>query len=199
MRLKNWSNTVVPPSPLPNSTWPSCAGSRRTRHQIPPLAALPSADLRQGGALPPDPQKTPAGATRRHDHRRAATPDQRIPGLLQRRSPAPGATTPHPIEAFTDRPKAFPTGCHIPRHYRVRHEKIDAAESSPSATTAACTTSGQASDDAATVIVLIDDLDNRVLDRDTGTLIRKLVLDPTRDYQPRRVKCGNAPENRLPV
>jgi hypothetical protein len=50
-----------------------------------------------------------------------------------------------------------------------------------------------------TVIVLIDDLDNRVLDRDTGTLIRKLVLDPTRDYQPRRVKCGNAPENRLPV
>jgi hypothetical protein len=32
--------------------------------------------------------------------------------------------------------------------------------------------------------VLIDDLDIRVLDRHTGTLIRKLVLDPTRDYQP---------------
>ena len=50
-----------------------------------------------------------------------------------------------------------------------------------------------------TVIVLIDDLDIRVLDRNTGTLIRKLVLDPTRDYQPRGVKCGNSPENRITV
>jgi hypothetical protein len=42
-----------------------------------------------------------------------------------------------------------------------------------------------------------DDLDIRVLDRDTGPLIRKLVLDPTRDYQPRGVHCGNSPENKL--
>jgi hypothetical protein len=32
--------------------------------------------------------------------------------------------------------------------------------------------------------VLIDDLDIRVLHRDTGQLIRKLTLDPTSDYQP---------------
>ena len=37
----------------------------------------------------------------------------------------------------------------------------------------------------------------RVLDRTTGTQIRKLILDPTRDYRPRGVKCGNSPENRL--
>jgi hypothetical protein len=49
------------------------------------------------------------------------------------------------------------------------------------------------------VIVLIDDLDIRVLHRDTGQLIRKLILDPTRDYQPRGVKCGNSPENRIEV
>ena len=49
------------------------------------------------------------------------------------------------------------------------------------------------------VTVLIDDLDIRVLDRDTGKLTRKLVLDPTRDYQPRGVKCGNSPKNRLSV
>jgi len=49
------------------------------------------------------------------------------------------------------------------------------------------------------VIVLIDDRDIRVLDHRTGHLIRKLVLDPTRDYQPRGVKCGNSPENRLKV
>jgi hypothetical protein len=44
------------------------------------------------------------------------------------------------------------------------------------------------------VTVFIDDLDIRVLHRDTGTLIRKLVLDPTRDCQPRGVKCGNYPK-----
>jgi hypothetical protein len=47
------------------------------------------------------------------------------------------------------------------------------------------------------VTVLIDDPDIRVLDRDTSQLIRKLILEPTRDYQPRGVKCGNSPENRL--
>ena len=49
------------------------------------------------------------------------------------------------------------------------------------------------------VTVLINDRDNRVLDRTTGTLIRKLVLDPNRDYQPLGVKCGNLPENRMQV
>ena len=49
------------------------------------------------------------------------------------------------------------------------------------------------------VIVLIDNLDLRVLDSDTGTLIRKLTLDPGRDYQSHGVKCGNSPENRLEV
>jgi hypothetical protein len=46
------------------------------------------------------------------------------------------------------------------------------------------------------VIVLINDLDIRVLERDSGKLIRKLTLDPTRDYQPRGVKPGNSPTNR---
>lgn len=49
------------------------------------------------------------------------------------------------------------------------------------------------------VIVLINNRDIRVLDRNTGQLIRKLTLDPNRDYQPRGVKCGNSPENRLTV
>ena len=42
------------------------------------------------------------------------------------------------------------------------------------------------------VTVLIDDRDIRVLDRDTGQLIRNLILDPNKDYQPRGVKCGNS-------
>jgi hypothetical protein len=64
----------------------------------------------------------------------------------------------------------------------------------------AYTTSGCPNTCAApTFIVLIDDLNIRVLNHNTGTLIRKLVLDPTRDYQPRGVKCGNSPENRIKV
>ena len=47
------------------------------------------------------------------------------------------------------------------------------------------------------VIVIVDDLDIRVLHRDSGHLIRKLTLDPHRDYQPRGVKCGNSPENKV--
>ena len=103
-----------------------------------------------------------------------------------------------PIEAFTDRPKAFPTGYQIPPHYRVRHDTIDAAGVITLRYNSHLHHIGLSKRRRGTkVIVLADDLDIRVLDRDTGTLIRKLVLDPTRDYQPRGVKCGNSPENRL--
>jgi len=103
-----------------------------------------------------------------------------------------------PIEAFTDRPKAFPTGYQIPPHYRVRHDTIDAAGVITLRYNSHLHHIGLSKRRRGTkVIVLADDLDIRVLDRDTGTLIRKLVFDPTRDYQPRGVKCGNSPENRL--
>jgi hypothetical protein len=44
-----------------------------------------------------------------------------------------------------------------------------------------------------TVTVLIDDLDIRVLHRDTRQLIRKLTLDPTSDYQPAALSISPAP------
>ena len=44
------------------------------------------------------------------------------------------------------------------------------------------------------VIVLINDLDIRIRDRDIGHLIRKLVLDPTRDYQPAASNAETAPK-----
>ena len=103
-----------------------------------------------------------------------------------------------PLEAFHGRPKAFPTGYQIPPHYRVRHDKIDAAGVITIRYNSHLHHIGLSKRRRGTkVIVLADDLDIRILDRDTGTLIRKLVLDPTRDYQPRGVKCGNSPENRL--
>jgi hypothetical protein len=38
--------------------------------------------------------------------------------------------------------------------------------------------------------MLICDLDIRIINAATGELIRELTLDPTRNYQPRRVPCG---------
>ncbi|HME80184.1 MAG TPA: hypothetical protein VKI00_32330 [Mycobacterium sp.] len=102
-----------------------------------------------------------------------------------------------PLHAFNARPKAFPTGYHIPPHYRVRHDCIDAAGLITIRYNSRLHHIGLSKHrTGTTVIVLIDDVDIRVLDRDTGHLIRKLVLDPTRDYQPRGVKCGNSPQNR---
>ena len=102
-----------------------------------------------------------------------------------------------PLQAFTTRPKAFPTGYRIPPHYRVRHDRIDAAGVITIRYHSRLHHIGLSKHLTGThVIVLIDDLDIHVLDRDTGNLIRKLILDPTRDYQPRGVKCGNSPENR---
>jgi transposase InsO family protein len=49
-----------------------------------------------------------------------------------------------PLQAFNARPKAFPTGYHTPPHYRVRHDRIDAAGvitvryNRPAGTTSGC-------------------------------------------------------------
>ncbi|KUH86103.1 MULTISPECIES: IS481 family transposase [unclassified Mycobacterium] len=103
-----------------------------------------------------------------------------------------------PLEAFNDRPKAFPSGYQIPPHYRVRHDRIDAGGVITIRYNSRLHHIGLSKHLRGTkVTVLINDRDIRVLHRDTGQLIRKLTLDPTRDYQPRGVKCGNSPENRL--
>jgi transposase InsO family protein len=105
-----------------------------------------------------------------------------------------------PSQAFSTRPKAFPTGYRIAPHSRVRHDRIDAAGVITIRYNSRLHHIGLSKHLRGThVIVLIDDLDIRVLNRHTGQLIRKLVLDPTRDYQPRGVKCGNSPENRPKV
>lgn len=105
-----------------------------------------------------------------------------------------------PLDAFNDRPKALPTGYRIAPHYRIRHDRIDAAGVITIRYNSRLHHIGLSKHLRGThVIVLLDDLNIRVLDRHTGTLIRKLVLDPTRDYQPRGVKCGNSPENQIQV
>ena len=90
-----------------------------------------------------------------------------------------------------------PTGYQIPPHFRVRHDKIDAAGVITIRYNSRLHHIGLSKHLRGTnVLVLINDLDIRVLARDSGKLIRKLTLDPARDYQPRGVKPGNSPTNK---
>ena len=108
-----------------------------------------------------------------------------------------GARVVRPLEPFAE---GFAGELARAPHYRVRHDRIDAAGVITIRYHSHLHHIGLSKHLRGTnVIVLIDDLDIRVLNHNTGTLIRKLVLDPTRDYQPRGVKCGNSPENRIKV
>lgn len=90
-----------------------------------------------------------------------------------------------PAVAYAARPKAGPTGWTPPAHDRVRHDRID--------TTGVVTLRhdgrlhhiGVGRTHAGThILLLVHDLDIRIVDATTGELLRELVLDPTRDYQP---------------
>lgn len=103
------------------------------------------------------------------------------------------ATRPHralggrtPLQAFGARVKARPPGSSSAEaHFRVRQDKVDA-----NGTVTLRHDSrlhhigiGRAHKERP-VKLLIADLDIRVLAADTGELIRQLILDPSRDYQP---------------
>jgi transposase InsO family protein len=90
-----------------------------------------------------------------------------------------------PAEANAARPKAAPTGPIIDPHYRVRTDRVDTSGVVTLRHNSRLHHIGLGRARARTrVTMLIDDLHIRVLDADTGELIRDLVLDPNRDYQP---------------
>jgi Integrase core domain len=114
---------------------------------------------------------------------------------LQRRTPS---------QAYSARPKAIPTGIRIPAHYRVRNDTIDSAGTVTLRHNSRLHHIGLGAARRGTrVTLLIDDLHVRVIGRDTGQLIRELILDPTRDYQPRgprptqknHLKCNDVPRH----
>jgi Integrase core domain len=91
-----------------------------------------------------------------------------------------------PLQAYGARIKARPVSLEAPEgHFRVRHDKVD-----PGGTVTLRHDSkihhiglGRAHKGRA-VKLLVADRDIRVLDAQTGELIRRLTLDPSRDYQP---------------
>jgi transposase len=91
-----------------------------------------------------------------------------------------------PLQAYGARVKARPPGSpSAEAHFRVRQDKVDASgtvtlrhDSRLHHIGLGRAHQGQA------VKLLVADLDIRVLAADTGELIRRLTLDPTRDYHP---------------
>jgi len=90
-----------------------------------------------------------------------------------------------PTQAYTARPKASPHGIVIDPHWRVRADTIDKGGTVTIRYDSRLHHVGLGRDLAGTkVLMLVADLDIRIINRATGRLIRALRLDPSRDYQP---------------
>jgi transposase InsO family protein len=103
---------------------------------------------------------------------------QRPHRALDRRTPA---------AAWTARPRAIPTrqGMHISEHFRVRKDRVDANGKLSLRHNSRLHHIGVGRDWTGThVLMLIRELDIRIIAEDSGELIRELTLDPSRDYQP---------------
>ena len=89
-----------------------------------------------------------------------------------------------PAAAYQRRPKAAP-GTNPARHDRVREDIVDSNGKLTLRRAGRLHHIGIGRNHARThVLMLIDDLHIRIIDKTTGELIRDRDLDPTRDYQP---------------
>ncbi len=91
-----------------------------------------------------------------------------------------------PADANNRLPKTGPAGSTAGSHYRIRHDRIDKTGAISLRRAGRMHHIGIGRTHAGTpVIMLIDDLDIRVINSDTGELLRHLTLNPNRGYQPR--------------
>lgn len=91
-----------------------------------------------------------------------------------------------PAIAYQRLPKARPSGDGTGDHSRVRRDKIDKSGVVTLRHNGRLHHIGIGRAHAGTpVLLLVHDLEIRVIDQDTGELLRHLTLDPNRDYQPR--------------
>jgi transposase InsO family protein len=90
-----------------------------------------------------------------------------------------------PAEAYQTRPKAQPAKPTIPVHYRTRRDKTDISGVLTIRYNSRLHHLGLGREHARKrVIALLADRYVRVVDAETGELLRELTLDPNRDYQP---------------
>jgi transposase InsO family protein len=90
-----------------------------------------------------------------------------------------------PATAYTARPKAAPsTDRSRDSHDRVRHDTVDASGCVTLRVNGRLHHIGIGRTHARThVLLLVHDLEIRIIDAATGELLRELVLDPSKDYQ----------------
>ena len=89
-----------------------------------------------------------------------------------------------PAEAYAARPKAAPSGSPIPTHCRVRRDRLDRGGGVTLRHDSRLHHIKVGRRHAGTrVLMLVAGLDVRIVSED-GELLRELVLDPSRDYQP---------------
>jgi len=105
----------------------------------------------------------------------------------------PHRALPHhatPNTAYTTRPKANPAN-RSDTHNRVRRDRVDDTGALSLRIAGHLHHIGVGRTHAGTrVLMLIQDLNVRVINAATGELIRELTIDTTRDYQPRGVPPG---------
>lgn len=101
-----------------------------------------------------------------------------------------------PAVAYHQRPKAI-AGDRDDTHDRVRHDLVDKNGKITLRVDGRMHHIGLGTEHRGTrVLVLSHDLDVRVIDEATGELIRKLTIDPTKDYQPLGRPPGPKPRPR---
>lgn len=86
-----------------------------------------------------------------------------------------------PAVAYQTRPKATPTGTHNP-HRRLRRDRVNAGNITLRVQGHLHHIAVGRHLERTPVLVLVDDLDVRVIHATTGELIRQLTIDPTRRY-----------------
>jgi hypothetical protein len=153
----------------------------RTRGRITP-------DLRQGRAVPPDPQGIPGQAASGGDDPGAAGSRGPVHLLLQRGEASPGQGALHPQSRLRRAGQGEGLRTEDP-HRRGRWVRRGRIDKNGKVTLRHRTRLhhigvGHAHKNKR-VILLVHHLDIRVLSED-GELLRRLTLDPTRDYQPQR-------------
>jgi transposase InsO family protein len=101
-----------------------------------------------------------------------------------------------PAVAYTTRPKATASN-RGDSHDRVRHDTVDKSGRVTLRVNGRMHHIGLGAEHRGTrVIVLVHDLDARVINSATGELIRALVIDPAKDYQPLGRPPGPQPQKR---
>jgi len=111
----------------------------------------------------------------------------------------PHRSLPHrctPAVAYAARPKATPGDRSADSHSRVRHDKVDTSGKITLRHGGRLYSIGIGRTHARTrVLVLVQDLDVRIIDAATGELLRELILDTTKRYQGTGRPPGPPPRN----